>query len=136
MPLGEDTVEARHFDEATIRASLLRVSAGERLQVFANANGGAYRSPSLSQYSGQVVSKPTFFAFANGGVAGETGKPEGIFPLATDSRGKLGVSAVGVGGNTVNVYLSGLGNAADVRRSGGQVGREVLRAMSGAQRFA
>jgi hypothetical protein len=41
LPLGENTVEARHFDEATIRASLLRVSTGERLQVFANANGDA-----------------------------------------------------------------------------------------------
>lgn len=62
-----------------------------------NAKGGAYDSPSLSAYSGQVLNKPTFFAFASGaGVAGEAG-PEGILPLSRGSDGKLGVSAFGGG---------------------------------------
>jgi lambda family phage tail tape measure protein len=46
-----------------------------------NAKGGVYSSPSLSQYSGQVVNRPTMFAFAKGaGVMGEAG-PEAIMPL-------------------------------------------------------
>jgi len=69
-----------------------------------NANGNAYASPSLSGYSGQVVSKPTMFKFAYGGVGvmGEGADAEGIFPLARDRSGKLGVRALG-GGNTGNV---------------------------------
>jgi tape measure domain-containing protein len=63
----------------------------------ANAKGGAYDSPSLSAYSGQVLNKPTFFAFASGGgVAGEAG-PEGILPLKRGADGSLGVRAYGGG---------------------------------------
>jgi hypothetical protein len=57
-----------------------------------HANGGVYNSPSLSAYSNQVVTKPTLFAFANGGVMGEAG-PEAIMPLRRGPDGKLGVSA-------------------------------------------
>ncbi|MGG4623398.1 phage tail tape measure protein [Serratia odorifera] len=61
--------------------------------MFANAKGGAYSSPSLSAYSGQVVNQPTFFAFAKGaGVMGEAGY-EGILPLKRGPDGRLGVSA-------------------------------------------
>ncbi|WP_413730791.1 phage tail tape measure protein [Sodalis sp. RH22] len=60
-----------------------------------NAKGGAYDSPGLSAYSGQVVSRPTYFAFASGGgVMGEAG-PEAILPLTRDSSGSLGVRAKG-----------------------------------------
>lgn len=63
--------------------------------MFANAKGGAYSSPSLSAYSGQVVNQPTFFAFAKGaGVMGEAGY-EGILPLKRGPDGRLGVSAYG-----------------------------------------
>jgi lambda family phage tail tape measure protein len=66
-----------------------------------NAKGNVFSSPSLSQYSGSVVSKPTFFKFALGdalGVMGEGSDPEGIFPLARDPRtGKLGLRAIGGG---------------------------------------
>lgn len=59
----------------------------------ANANGGVYNSASLSAYSGQIVHKPTMFAFAKGaGLMGEAG-PEGIFPLRRGADGKLGVIA-------------------------------------------
>ena len=72
---------------------------------WANANGGVYSSPSLSQYSGQIVNKPTLFAFASGaGVMGEAG-PEAIMPLSRGSDGKLGVKAAG-GGNTININTS------------------------------
>jgi lambda family phage tail tape measure protein len=73
-----------------------------------NAKGNVFSSPSLSQYSGQVVSKPTFFKFAYGdalGVMGEGSDPEGIFPLARDKSGKLGVRAVGGGGSSLTIHM-------------------------------
>lgn len=68
---------------------------GGLLELLFNANGNVYQSPSLSAYSGQVVSTPTLFAFARGaGVMGEAG-PEAIMPLKRGSDGKLGVAATG-----------------------------------------
>ncbi|WP_145537579.1 tape measure protein [Yersinia alsatica] len=59
-----------------------------------NAKGGVYDSPSLSAYSGQIVSSPTLFAFAKGaGVMGEAG-PEAIMPLTRAADGSLGVRSV------------------------------------------
>ncbi|OHJ06408.1 phage tail tape measure protein, partial [Salmonella enterica] len=44
------------------------------LSVIPNADGGVYRSAGLSQYSGSIVNRPTFFAFARGAaVMGEAG---------------------------------------------------------------
>ena len=103
---------------------------------FTNADGGVYNSASLSQYSGQVVSQPTFFA--NGGnVMGEAG-PEGIFPLKRDSSGKLGVIALGSGGggHTFNFTLNGITNEADGRRAAGQISRRILGSLASAQRYA
>ncbi|WP_078000587.1 phage tail tape measure protein, partial [Edwardsiella tarda] len=40
--------------------------AYDNLPIYANAQGGVYNSPNLSAYSGRVVSRPTFFAFAKG----------------------------------------------------------------------
>ena len=66
--------------------------------VTTNADGGVYQSASLSQYSGSVVDRPTYFAFAKGaGVMGEAG-PEVILPLRRGADGKLGVVAAGAGG--------------------------------------
>lgn len=70
-----------------------------------NAKGGAYSSPSLSKYSGQIVDKPTFFAFANGGapnmgLMGEAGS-EAILPLSRNSSGVLGVQASGTANNVI-----------------------------------
>lgn len=103
-------------------------------KLFANADGGVYSSPSLSQYSGQVVSKPTFFA--NGGnVMGEAG-PEGIFPLKRNSSGQLGVIALGSGGgHTFNITLNGITNESDGRRAAGQISRRILSGIASAQRF-
>lgn len=68
------------------------------LSVIPNANGGVYRSAGLSQYSGSIVNRPTFFAFARGAaVMGEAG-PEAILPLRRGADGKLGVAAAGTGG--------------------------------------
>ncbi|EKT2295421.1 phage tail tape measure C-terminal domain-containing protein, partial [Salmonella enterica] len=61
--------------------------------VTANATGGVYQSSELSRYSGSIVNRPTFFAFAKGaGVMGEAG-PEAILPLRRGADGKLGVVA-------------------------------------------
>lgn len=75
--------------------------------IFANARGGTYsNSPSLSAYSGSIVSQPTLFAFANGGIPtsmglmGEAG-PEAIMPLTRGPNGKLGVQANGSGGDVI-----------------------------------
>jgi hypothetical protein len=76
--------------------------------IIPNANGGVYNSPSLSAFSGSVVSSPTMFAFANGaGLMGEAGA-EGIFPLKRGKDGKLGVEASGAGAGNVeyNVQVS------------------------------
>lgn len=73
-----------------------------------HALGGVYNSPSLSAYSGQIVSSPTLFKFAKGGTGlmGEAG-PEAILPLKRGPGGYLGVRAdTGKGGDvyvTVNV---------------------------------
>ncbi|EHI2671480.1 TPA: phage tail tape measure protein [Salmonella enterica subsp. enterica serovar Saintpaul] len=68
------------------------------LSVIPNADGGVYRSAGLSQYSGSIVNRPTFFAFARGAaVMGEAG-PEAILPLRRGTDGKLGVVAAGSGG--------------------------------------
>lgn len=65
-----------------------------------NAQGGVYASAGLHAYANSIVSKPTFFAFANGGipnlgVMGERngGSPEAIMPLTRTSSGDLGVKA-------------------------------------------
>lgn len=65
-----------------------------------HAHGGIYASAGLHAYANSIVSKPTFFAFANGGipnlgVMGERngGSPEAIMPLARTSSGDLGVKA-------------------------------------------
>lgn len=68
------------------------------MSVIPNADGGVYRSSGLSQYSGSIVNRPTFFAFARGAaVMGEAG-PEAILPLRRGTDGKLGVVASGGGG--------------------------------------
>lgn len=68
------------------------------LSFIPNADGGVYRSAGLSQYSGSIVNRPTFFAFARGAaVMGEAG-PEAILPLRRGTDGKLGVVAAGSGG--------------------------------------
>ncbi|HGN1381246.1 TPA: phage tail tape measure protein [Proteus mirabilis] len=91
----------------------------------ANANGGVYNSASLSAYSGQIVYKPTMFAFAKGaGLMGEAG-PEGIFPLRRGADGKLGVIAKmpNQGGGVTQHYHINIKNDG----SNGQIGPEALK---------
>ena len=61
------------------------------------AQGGVPGGPGLSAYRNQIVSTPTFFPFARGGVPNiglmgeKPGRSEGILPLAKMSNGDLGV---------------------------------------------
>ena len=64
-----------------------------------NAVGNVYSSPSLSAHSNSIVSSPTPFYFASGGVPnlgvmGEAGS-EAIMPLTRTSGGDLGVKVQG-----------------------------------------
>ncbi len=91
----------------------------------ANADGGVYNSASLSAYSGQIVHKPTMFAFAKGaGLMGEAG-PEGIFPLRRGADGKLGVIAKmpNQGGGVTQHYHINIQNDGN----NGQIGPEALK---------
>ncbi|PZP59715.1 MAG: phage tail tape measure protein [Pseudoxanthomonas spadix] len=74
------------------------------------AKGGTFNSPSLSAYSGQVIDRPTLFAFAKGaGLMGEAG-PEAVMPLTRTSGGKLGVVASGGGSMQVEINNYGSSN--------------------------
>ncbi|PRV60072.1 phage tail tape measure protein [Salmonella enterica subsp. enterica serovar Weltevreden] len=112
------------------------------LSVIPNADGGVYRSAGLSQYSGSIVNRPTFFAFAysgsivnrptffafakGAGVMGEAG-PEAILPLRRGADGKLGVVAAGSGGMAMFApeYNIEIHNDA----GNGQIGPQALQAV-------
>lgn len=84
--------------------------------ITANAQGGVYSSPSLSNYSNQVHSSPQLFAFAKGGVPnmgvfGEAGA-EAIMPLTRTSDGDLGVRAIG-GSESQNVKVEIINQGGD-----------------------
>ncbi|EKF63504.1 exopolyphosphatase [Serratia plymuthica A30] len=85
---------------------------GMSTSYMAYAKGGVVASSDLSQFSGQVVSSPTMFAFAKGaGLMGEAG-PEAIMPLTRAADGSLGVRAIsqggvgGGGGGAPQVYIN------------------------------
>lgn len=78
------------------------------------AQGGVFSGGSIHGLSNSIVSTPTPFSFnkllpfAQGGVVGETFRPEAIAPLARMSNGDLGIRASGFGGSdvSVNIYNS------------------------------
>jgi lambda family phage tail tape measure protein len=106
-------------------------TAGSVVQsIYGNAKGGVYNSPSLSAYSGKIVTSPTFFAFARGaGVMGEAG-PEAIMPLSRGPDGKLGVKAQG-GGTTV-IVENHSDSQAQVQQSKDGNGNDLIRVAVGA----
>jgi len=95
------------------------------------AKGGVVSSPSLSAYSGQIVSRPTPFKFAAGaGIMGEAG-PEAIMPLSRGSDGKLGVKAsVGGGDVVVNQVINVDGNGSASEQTNGS-NDDALRKFAG-----
>lgn len=102
-----------------------------------NAKGGVYASPSLSAFSGQIVDRPTTFAFAKGaGLMGEAGE-EAIMPLKRGADGVLGVrGTVETNQQTVSaapqvhIHIDGTGNTATqasvgYEQFGADIGRYV-----------
>lgn len=101
-----------------------------------NAKGGVYASPSLSAFSGQIVDRPTTFAFAKGaGLMGEAG-PEAIMPLKRGADGSLGVRMIGANQQAVSaapqvtIHIDGSGNTATqatvgYEQFGADIGRYV-----------
>ena len=85
---------------------------------WANAKGGVYNSPSLSAYSGQIVDRPTMFAFARGaGLMGEAG-PEAIMPLKRGPDGRLGVASAGASDIQVEINITNNGQAVQATQTG------------------
>lgn len=104
----------------------------------AHAKGGVHSSESLGSYSNQIVSSPTYFAFAKGGapnlgLMGEAGS-EAIMPLTRTADGNLGVRVVG-GNNQgatsapqVYITIDGNGNSETQSTNGfEQFGAEIGR---------
>ena len=91
-----------------------------------NAEGGVYQSADLSRYSGTVVNRPTFFAFAKGaGVMGEAG-PEAILPLRRGADGKLGVVA-DIGGSGMAMFAPQYNIEINNDGTNGQIGPAALK---------
>ncbi|EPV2012216.1 phage tail tape measure protein, partial [Escherichia coli] len=101
---------------------------GDLLKLFLNADGGVYQSADLSRYSGTVVNRPTFFAFAKGaGVMGEAG-PEAILPLRRGADGKLGVVA-GLRGQLPGGLVQNNHVVINNDGANGQIGPQALKAV-------
>ncbi|MFG3875731.1 phage tail tape measure protein [Escherichia coli] len=91
-----------------------------------NADGGVYQSADLSRYSGTVVNRPTFFAFAKGaGVMGEA-EPEAILPLRRGADGKLGVVA-DIGGSGMVMFAPQYNIEINNDGTNGQIGPAALK---------
>ena len=107
--VGATVGSATASNNATLGISGADTNIQEGLNPKFLAKGGAYSSPSLSNYSNGVYSSPQVFAFAKGGtpnvgVFGEAGA-EAIMPLTRDSNGSLGVKSVGGGNGVVKVEV-------------------------------
>jgi len=85
----------------------LAPDAGSGISGFLAGAAGILGNAKGNAFDGGLVTKPTMFAYANGGVGrfglmGEAG-PEAIMPLQRDSSGRLGVQASGGGGTVINI---------------------------------
>ena len=104
--------------------SVLDLFGSSRLMPMA----GIYQSADLSRYSGTVVNRPTFFAFAKGaGVMGEAG-PEAILPLRRGADGKLGVVA-DIGGSGMAMFSPQYNIEINNDGTNGQIGPAALKAV-------
>ncbi|EGI3314096.1 phage tail tape measure protein [Salmonella enterica] len=99
------------------------------MSVIPNADGGVYRSAGLSQYSGSIVNRPTFFAFARGAaVMGEAG-PEAILPLRRGADGKLGVVAAAAGAGAGGMMMFAPQYHTVINNTGPELGPQALKAV-------
>ena len=93
-------------------------------RLLGNANGNAYAMNGIVPYAmGGLVTKPTLFRYANGGVPatglmGEAG-PEAIMPLRRLPNGRLGVESAS-GGAPININVSVDAKGTSVEGSEGQ----------------
>ncbi|MGT0364422.1 hypothetical protein ACVOA1_19570, partial [Shigella sonnei] len=84
------------------------------------------QSADLSRYSGTVVNRPTFFAFAKGaGVMGEAG-PEAILPLRRGADGKLG-GVADTGGSGMVMFAPQYNIEINNDGTNGQIGPAALK---------
>ena len=99
--------------------------------IYDSAQGNVFASPSLSQYSNQIVSQPTLFAFAQGaGIMGEGGRPEAIVPLMRTANGDLGIKSQGSGGTTV-IVENHSDSQAQVQQSKDSNGGDIIKVIVG-----
>jgi lambda family phage tail tape measure protein len=112
-------------------ANAFGVSTGP--SVIGSAKGNVFASQGLSAYSGQVVNKPTMFAFAHGaGLMGEAG-PEAILPLQRGNDGKLGVAVQGGQGRSPT-YITNINvQPTSTRRTADQIANANARKLRIAQ---
>src|SRR6185312_15601061 len=96
--------------------------------VIGSANGNVFNSAGLSAFSGQIVDKPTMFAFARGaGLMGEAG-PEAIMPLRRTAAGKLGVEVSGgSAGRAVSINQTIVVQGTINRRTASQIAQQSAR---------
>ncbi|CAG23148.1 phage tail length tape measure family protein [Photobacterium profundum] len=75
--------------------------------LFPNAKGGVYDNGVKKFANGGVVTRPTLFPMAKGGVGlmGEAG-PEAVMPLTRDAQGRLGVRQSGNAQSLMNVQVN------------------------------
>lgn len=95
----------------------------------ANARGGVFQNGVKTFASGGVVSSPTLFPMANGGVGklGEAGA-EAIVPLARDNTGDLGVKMqINIQNNAPNVRVDTAQNGNDLEIIINQISSDILR---------
>lgn len=102
------------------------------LGITASAAGNVFSGGRVQQFAlGGVLDGPTVFPLANGiGLAGEAG-PEGILPLARNSRGELGVKSSGGGSGvfapsiTINMNAGGSNDSRTPTLIAGEVKRAL-----------
>ena len=94
--------------------------------ILGNAKGNAF--------NGGLVTKPTMFAYANGGTGnfglmGEAG-PEAIMPLRRTPSGQLGVQATGGGNTVINITNNISDNQSSSKVNGTQGGKAAADQLS------
>jgi len=105
-----------------------------------NALGNAYRNGTIAAFANgaaflnSIVSSPTLFAMANGGLGlmGEKG-PEAVVPLARTSSGRLGIETTGSGASaSVSVVVNNYsGEKATVTETTDEDGSRRIEVMIG-----
>ena len=113
-----DTAPAMGIDTTRSHVSRTRRRSPVPSAPTTNAVGNVYGNGALAGYRNQLVSSPTLFPFAKGGVPnyglmGEAGT-EAIVPLKRDSQGNLGVSSSGGGRGNLIVNIHGAPGEAQV----------------------